>query len=114
MYFIYYSLGKDYVLPVKQKNTDRNHVIEPKKHIHTHTHTHTHTSYKQRKMTLERVGVKISDAPLFRTTLYFTKRPFWKNFENSIPLFSRWGFQLWQVDRKISINKPIRKQLNKY
>ena len=28
---------------MKQKNTDRNHVIEPKKHIHTHTHTHTHT-----------------------------------------------------------------------
>ena len=41
LYFIYYSLGKDYVLPVKQKNTDRNHVIEPKTHTHTHTHTQT-------------------------------------------------------------------------
>ena len=47
-------------------NTDRNGVNKQ----NTHTHTHTHTPNTQRKVTLERVSLKISDTPppFFKTT----------------------------------------------
>ena len=39
----------------------------------THTHTHTHASNTQRKITLERVSMKISDSPPFlKEPPYFT------------------------------------------
>ena len=37
------------------------------KHTHTHTHTHTYTPNIQRKTTLEKVSMKTSDTPFFKT-----------------------------------------------
>ena len=45
-------------------NTDRNGVNEQNTHTHTHNHPHTHTN-TQRKITLERVNMKISEIPPF-------------------------------------------------
>ena len=49
-------------LSLNTKNTDRNGVNKQ--------NTHTHTPNTQRKITLERVSMKISDTPLFYQPLF--------------------------------------------
>ena len=41
--------------------------IETSEHKNTHTHTHTYTPNIQRKTTLEKVSMKTSDTPFFKT-----------------------------------------------
>ena len=53
-------------------NTDRNG-INKQNTTHTYTHTHTHTPNTHRKITLERVSMKISVTPvLLNNPTYFT------------------------------------------
>ena len=66
-------------------NTNRNRVNKQKKHTH-----HIHRNIK-----LQRVSVKLSDTPFFRTPLFVWEKfepPFWEDFENSSSSFMKeWG-----------------------
>ena len=66
-------------------NTDRNGVNKQ----HTHTHTHTHTPNTQKKITLERVSMKISDTPPFLKQLHLFYQSLHFYGKNLNPSFSQ-------------------------
>ena len=61
---------KSFVVQWSVKIAGRRPQLKPlntNTHTHTHTHTHTYTPNIQRKTTLEKVSMKTSDTPFFKT-----------------------------------------------